>query len=251
MKIDVVLLTWNDGPLLAAAVGSALASTSVDVRVIVVDNGSDPPAVALGDDRVLLVRNAENRGVARARRQGVEIGDAPLICLLDSDARLEPGCLSLLAGAVLADDTVAMAVPVFTGQRPEASAGRAPTVGRKLARGLGLTATYAPARHRAVATTPLWDVEFGIGACQLFRRDAYTTIGGLDPSIFYGPEDVDFCLRLGYAGKRVVQVGDARCFHPPRRANRQLLTHRGLAHGVAVLRHLCRQRGYRRGAAAR
>ncbi len=235
--IDVVVLTWNDGTLLDRAVTSALTSEGVQVEVVVVDNGSDPPATPPADPRVTLIRNTRNRGVAPARNQGVGRGRAPLVCLLDSDARLRRDTLGRLAAAMAPD--VALAAPVFEGQDPEHSAGAAPGFARKLARGLGLTDRYRVAGDRDGG---VWDVDFAIGACQLIRREAFEAVGGLDDTIFYGPEDVDLCLRLRRAGWRVVQVADAVCHHPPRRRNRRLLSRRGLAHAREVLRHLRRQR---------
>jgi GT2 family glycosyltransferase len=85
-------------------------------------------------------------------------------------------------------------------------------------------------------------VDFAIGACQLFRRSAWEEVGGIDESYFYGPEDVDFCLRLRRRNFRIVQVADALCDHPPRRRNRRLLTIRGLRHAGAVTRYLIRRR---------
>ncbi len=241
--VDVIVLTWNDGPVLDAAVASALRSTDVDVAVWIVDNGSEAPVPEPEDPRVHLVRNATNLGVAPARRQGVALGRAPFVCFLDSDARLEPECIrQLLAATTLG---VGLAAPVFTGQRPEASAGHAPTLLRKAARASGLVSHYAPTRRPAAARD--WDVDFAIGACQLFRREVYDLVGGLDGSIFYGPEDVDFCLRLRARGWRVVQVGSAHCVHPARRRNRRLFSRSGAAHARAVLRHLRRHRGTRPG----
>jgi hypothetical protein len=237
--IDVVILTWNDGALLGTAVASALASEAVDVGVTVVDNGSDPPAEVVHDDRVRLIRNEENRGVAGGRNIGARAGSAPLLCFLDSDAELAPHSLAVLATAMEVPE-VAVAVPVFSGQPPEASAGRAPTFRVKLARGLGRRSTYEPMRPSPTATT--WDVDFGIGACQLIRRDAFDAVGGLDDSIFYGPEDVDFCLRVLAAGHRVVQVDGADVRHPPRRSFRKPLTVRGLRHAGTIARHLWRHR---------
>lgn len=239
-KIDVVILTWNDGARLDTALASALASEGVDVNVIVVDNGSDPPAAVISDLRVRLVRNRANRGVAAGRNQGVAAGTAPLVCLLDSDARLHPQTLAHMAGA-LCDDGVALAAPVFTGQDPEASAGRAPHTLRKLARALNLTSSYGGVRRRRSSSQ--WDVDFAIGACQLFRRSAYDQVDGIDETFFYGPEDVDFCLRLRKAGYRIVQVAGASCDHPPRRRFRRVLTRRGLEHGWAISRYLWRHRG--------
>ena len=245
-RVDVVILTWNDGELLERAVDSALASEDVDVRVIVVDNGSDPLAVVPCERGLTLVRNPVNIGVAPGRNQGAALATAPYVCFLDSDARLLPGTLARLVEAMEGSPEVALAAPVFNGQRPEASAGRAPSLRVKALRVLGLRDIYQPVPHSG----PSWDVDFAIGACQLVRRQQFVDVGGFDESYFYGPEDVDLCLRLREVGWRVVQVGPAGCDHPPRRRNRGLLTRRGLSHVLAVARHLWRHRGFQRGYAS-
>ncbi len=240
--IDVVILTWNDGDRLAVAVRSALASVGVDVHVTVVDNGSAPPARVDDDPRVSLIRNVGNRGVAGGRNQGARAGDRLLVCLLDSDARLHPHALAVLSQPLAGDPSIALSVPVFTGQPPEASAGKAPDVRRKLNRILNRCDGYE-GTPRGDAD-PYWDVDFGIGACQLFRRSAYEQVGGIDESFFYGPEDADFCMRLKEAGWRVVQVAGADVDHPPRRRYRRVLTRRGAQHAAAVARFLWRHRHY-------
>jgi len=238
-RVDVVILTWNDGALLDAALSSALASEGVAVEVVVVDNGSDPPANVPDRPDVHLLRQEQNLGVAPGRAKGVARCTAPYVCLLDSDARLHPRALSRLIGRLEALPEVALVGPVFDGQRPEESGGRAPSVLDKVARGLGWRDDY---RRVGAPGGSWWEVDFVIGACQVFRRTAHDDIGGLDTSIFYGPEDVDFCLRLKAAGHRVVQVGDAGCHHPARRRNRRLLTRRGLAHAWQVGRYVRRHR---------
>lgn len=242
--VDVVILTWNDGPLLDVAVQSALTSEGVEVRVIVVDNASNPPAVVPDDKRVTLVVNTENRGVAPGRNQGVRIGTSPWVCFLDSDARLHPDTLSRLIAALEADERGGLSAPVFTDQSPSASAGDAPTLVRKIQRVSNRTSTYGSS---ADTTKEVWPVDFAIGACQVFRRAAFDAVGGLDETFFYGPEDADFCMRLKAAGWRVVQVRDAVCDHPPRRRFRGLLTRRGMNHAWAVTRFLWRHRRFRPG----
>jgi GT2 family glycosyltransferase len=240
-KVDVVVLTWNDGELLDAAVRSALRSEGVVVSAIVVDNGSVLPPVLPADSRITLLSNRANVGVAAGRNQGVAAGESEFVCFLDSDARLYPETVSRLLAPLLADDGVALSVPVFTGQSPEASAGRAPSVMDKVLRVLDVRKGYRP----MAATGPWWEVDFGIGACQLVRRSDFMATGGFDATYFYGPEDVDLCLRLRERGRRVVQVGAARCDHPARRRFRALLTRRGLQHAWAVTRHLWRHRHFR------
>ncbi|MDQ6797290.1 MAG: glycosyltransferase [Actinomycetota bacterium] len=243
MKVDVVTLTWNDGDLLDRALASVLGSEGVDVGVVVVDNGSDPPAVVGADSRLRLIRNSENRGV-RARNQGSRAGTAEYVAFVDSDVRLRPDTLAALAHVLDHNPDVGLVCPVFEDQVPEASAGRAPTVRLKAQRVLGRRDTYERTRPSAGAVE--WDVDFSITACVLFRRAAFEAIGGLDETYFYGPEDVDLCLRLKEAGWRILQVADATCYHPPRRRNRSLFSRRGLDHFQAVVRHLWRHRKFNR-----
>lgn len=237
--LDVVILTWNDGDLLRRAIESCSASAGVELHVIVVDNGSEPPAIT--PPGVTLLRNEANVGVAAGRNQGIRAGSAPIVCLLDSDAELTPDALRRLTDELVATDA-AMVVPVFADQAPSASAGRAPTLGRKLRRMLGRTIDYAVDPRGSTAGAASWPVEFGIGACQVFRRDRWTEVGGIDERFFYGPEDVDFCLRIVDAGGVVRQVDGAPVVHPPRRRHRKPVNAAGLKHAVAVGRYIVRHR---------
>jgi len=108
---------------------------------------------------------------------------------------------------------------------------------------LNRTDLYRPTIRQGVGAS--WDVDFVIGACQVFRRSAYDAVGGIDASADFGPEDVDFCLQLHAAGWSVRQVAAAGCDHPPRRAFKGLATKRGAMHALAVSRHLWRHRASR------
>jgi GT2 family glycosyltransferase len=194
----------------------------------------------VSDKRVRVIRNAENLGVGGGRNVGVHATSATFICFLDSDACLHQGALAKLLVPMLDDETIGLTAPVFDGQRPEASAGHAPTFGRKLSRALNRTDVYARTPGQGVHAC--CEVDFAIGACQVFRREVFDTVGGLDESAAFGPEDVDFCLRMRIGGWRIVQVLGAGCDHPPRRAFKGLATARGFRHAGAVARHLWRHR---------
>jgi GT2 family glycosyltransferase len=237
--IDVVVLTWNDATDARRAIASALASEDVHVNVQVVDNGSEPGFVPeVAEPRVQVLRSETNLGVGGGRNLGAANGSAPFVCFLDSDAVLEPSCLRELVDALRVDAGCGLAAPVFVGQSPEVGAGRAPTLVRKVIRGLGLTDRYGRMRPKEPAAS--WPVEFAIGACQLVRRDAYVDAGGIDAAFAFGPEDVDFCLRVARGGWTCVQVRAARCHHVARRSARQLLSRRGGRHLRSLLVHYFR-----------
>ena len=50
-------------------------------------------------------------------------------------------------------------------------------------------------------------------ACMLVRREVFDSMGGLDPILASGFNDVDFCLRAGRAGWNVVWTPDATLSH--------------------------------------
>jgi GT2 family glycosyltransferase len=72
---------------------------------------------------------------------------------------------------------------------------------------------------------------------------ALHSVGWLDERIFYGPEDVDFCLRMHLHGWRVVYLGDAVVRHECQRVTRRRLNVLTLRH-VLGLAHLYRTHGY-------
>ena len=241
MSVDVVILTWNDGLLLRHAVSSVLESVGVEARVVVVDNGSDDGLNLPTHPSITVIRNEVNRGVAAGRNQGIQQGNAPYVLLLDSDARLAPDALEAMLTHLVEHRDIAVVGPVFIGQKPSESGGEAPTLRTKLDRLRGARSTYV---GYETSDRDAWDVDVVIGACQLIRRSAYDQVNGIDERYFYGPEDVDFCMRLRTVGWRVQQLAAAAVHHPPRRRNRSLFTRRGMAHAWAVTRFLWRHRGF-------
>lgn len=87
-------------PMVARCVAGLLACGRPETRIVLVDDGSAPPADAdptvralLADARVTLLRHAENRGVAAARNTALAWCRAhgmTLVLMLDSDCEPSP-----------------------------------------------------------------------------------------------------------------------------------------------------------------
>ncbi|HEX5720650.1 MAG TPA: polysaccharide deacetylase family protein, partial [Thermoanaerobaculia bacterium] len=72
--------------------------SEVDGEILVVDDGSGEAieeALAQGDPRIRLVRNAESRGAAWARNQGARLARGEMLFFSDSDHIVQPDVLSV------------------------------------------------------------------------------------------------------------------------------------------------------------
>jgi glycosyltransferase involved in cell wall biosynthesis len=99
--VTVVVPTRNRPELLTRTVDSLLAQEGVDVHVLVVDDGSDPPVERLlpSRARVRVLRNETARGVAAARNRGAAEAVTSWVAFCDDDDLWTP---DKLAGQVRA-----------------------------------------------------------------------------------------------------------------------------------------------------
>ena len=241
VTVSIIILTWNSEQQISACLASLEQGLNAfPSEVIVIDNGSrDKTCNVVSEVRsgVRLVCNPENRGVAPARNQGIRLARGEYVLILDDDTVVQPGALDVLIRYMEAHPEAGLCGPRLTdaGGNLQLSCRRFPTLIDKLARRLPSTLGEKIARKAEMAD---WDhrtireVDYVIGACQVIRSRALQEVGLLDERIFYGPEDVDICLRLQQAGWRVVYHPDAVVVHEERRMSRSLGS--GL-----VWKHIC------------
>ena len=118
--IDFVVPVYGGWDLVEPCLRSLLAQT-VPGRIIVVDDRSpDDTAdrVAAEFPQIELVRSEVNRGFAATCNAGIELGDAPLVVLVNSDITLDPGfAASVLDAFGAADARVGSGAPLL--HRPD------------------------------------------------------------------------------------------------------------------------------------
>jgi len=239
IKASVVILTWNSTEVLGSCLASLLRGCATyPYEVIVVDNGSrgfTPAALRNEFPWMRLLVNRTNRGVAPARNQGIRLTQGEYIIVLDDDTVVQPGTFDRLIAYLDQHPEVGLCGPklVDAHGRFHLSCRLFPTIGDKLARRFPWA--FIRQRTRRVEMAD-WDhgavreVDYVIGACQVIRRAALAAVGLLDEKIFYGPEDVDLCLRMHAAGWRVVYNPEAVVVHLERRMARSVVSRLGWRH---------------------
>lgn len=105
-EVSVIIPTHNRWQLLMKAVGSVLSQTMTDFELIISDDGSTDDTqivaqdLAIQDSRIQYIRNDENRGVAWAIRDGVEVSHCERFSLLSDDDEYRPTYLDVLYKAL-------------------------------------------------------------------------------------------------------------------------------------------------------
>jgi N-acetylglucosaminyl-diphospho-decaprenol L-rhamnosyltransferase len=248
----VVILTWNSRQHVAACIESLReAAPGYRGDLIVIDNGSEDGTPQIVRDLApdaRLVRNQINRGVAAARNQGLALARSPVSIILDVDTVVMPGAFARLLSFLDENPSVGVCGPrlVLPDQSIQPSCQLFPTVIDKVVRQLPARLGERWLREVELADwdhTGVRDIDYVVGACQAIRMSALYSVGWLDERIFYGPEDVDLCLRMRLRGWRVTYLGDAVVRHECQRVTRRRLNALTLRH-IRGLAHLYRTHGY-------
>lgn len=101
MRISVVLPTHNRADLLREAVASVRNQSWPDWEMVVVDDGSIPPAHRERDEGidhpVKWLRNEMAQGLSNARNRGIEVAEGEVVTFLDDDDLLAGNALEVIA----------------------------------------------------------------------------------------------------------------------------------------------------------
>ncbi len=192
-------------PVRNADVSRLLASLTSIGRVLVIDDGSDPPLRPAPPADV--VRLPINRGPAAARNVGLAEVTTTFVAFVDADVTMAPSASDVLDALLppLDDEQVALVAPRV---RSEGN-GRSPLARYERDRS-PLDLGGEPARVSAGTR-----VSYLPAAMLVARVDALRSIGGFDEALRTG-EDVDLVWRLVERGWRVRYEPAVSVDHAPR-----------------------------------
>lgn len=246
--IAVVLVNWN-GPTDTLATLSSLdrarAASDLDLRPLVVDNGStDDSRARFAAERpdVEVLATGENLGFAGGNLAAIRhvLADPAVgwVLLLNTDVEVDPGFLPPLLDACR-DPAVGAAGPkIFYADPPDrlwAAGGR-----------LRVRETVTEECGRGEPDGPRWDrardVTYLTTCCLLVPREVLQRVGPLDPAYFINVDDADWCRRALDAGYRLRYVPQSRLWHKVAASTAGSYTpfktfHTGRSNAIWVRRH--------------
>ncbi len=212
-RLTVSIVSYNTRALL----DQALRALGLEHEVIVVDNASrdgSAEMAAAEHPRVRLIRSAVNLGFGAGHNLAIRAASAPLILLLNSDARPMPGAVERLIEVMEGDEGLAACGGrlVFPGGALQNSCSSRLTLWAVFCEqsllerafpASRLLSPYWQTRRLMALPGEVHDVEQVMGACLMFRGQVE-----FDEEFFLYAEDTELCHRLRRQG-RIAYVKDA------------------------------------------
>ena len=228
--MSVCIVNWNTRECLARCVECVLREAAGEV--IVVDNASEDGSADMVAERfpdVTLIRNEDNVGYAAGNNQAIAASSGDFVLLLNPDVELHEGALGTMlafmgeherAGAlgcklILPDGSVQQSCRTF------------PTPDVLLWEATGLSRLFPRSRRFGRYRMGWWDydevreVAQPMASCLMLRRKALDEVGTFDEQFPIYFNDVDLCLRLKQAGRRIFFTPHATALHHHGQSTRQ------------------------------
>lgn len=197
--VSVVIPAYNAERCIEKVLDAIFEQTLLPAEVILVDDGSQDTTLELAkkweEAGKIKVITQKNSGAAAATNEGIQNASGDFICLIDSDAVIEP-------------DWIEEILKEFNDPEVAASAGSILTLNKDSlwAKIMGYDLEYRYWRIKSKYTKHL-------STCAvIYRKEALTRVGLFNTALKYG-YDNDMSYRIGKAGYKLVLQKGVKVFH--------------------------------------
>lgn len=227
LDLSIIIVNTNNKKILEECLGSINKNThKISFEIIVTDNNSKDGSQEMVKTlypKVKLIENKENAGFVRASNQGLRIAQGRYSCLLNDDTITYESAFDLMVE--------------FMDKNPSVGA-CSPTL-------LNTDGSY---QHQGgLFQKKFWlekkpsEIQFAIGACLMVRREVIGKIGLMDENLFFYNDDLDWCMRIRYAGYKIFFIPQAKIMHYGGYSSKRVFNRRLFVEGFRGGLYFCKK----------
>lgn len=217
--VSLIIPTRNGLNLLRQSIDSILVKTNYpNYEIVVVNNNSDDPEILeyfrkiQRESRVKVIDDDREFNYSAINNAAVEKCNGELIGLLNNDIEvISPDWLTEMVSHAIREDVGAVGARLWYPNNTVQHAGDILVGGVAHHAFNGLRKGDVGYQERAISTQRYSSVT---AACMVVRKSLYLKLGGLDEeNLKVNFNDVDFCLRLGHLGYKIIWTPYAELYH--------------------------------------
>ena len=227
MQLSLIIVTYNSEKYIESCINSILESieTFEDYEIIIIDNSSKDKTVQLIENflnpNIKIIREECNKGYSSAINKAVFKSRFEKILILNPDTLIiKDAALAMFKASCQPDVGIVGAKLLNSDETFQLSSRRHfPNLGILFSYILSLDKIFHKNKFFGKYNYTYLDeddevfVDSVSGACMMFSKKLFTSMGGFDESFFIYFEDTDFCLRVKDAGFKVLYYPDAQVVH--------------------------------------
>jgi len=217
-RIIVIILTYNQKDKTLECLSTLLGGEDTPFRILVWDNGSHDGMIEAVNEAfpgVFTHYSESNLGVAGGRNMSAQVAinefDATHILFLDNDILTEPGFVGALYEPFKSDPQIGQTQAKLRFMHDR----------RLINDGGGARISFVFWRVKPVGFGEQDEGQYdtprsciSCGGAMMVRADVFQELNGFDPLFGpFGPEDLDFSLRLQNAGYKAMYIPKAIGYH--------------------------------------
>jgi len=233
MDLSIIIVSYNTKEILNKCLKSvyeSLKGSKLKYEVIVVDNNSQDGSVELVEKyftEVILLKNKENQGYAKANNQGIIISQGKYVLLLNSDTIVINKSIEKMVRFLDKTPTAGVVTPKVelpNGKIDPACHRGFPTPWASITYFLKLEKCFP--KIRFFSGYHLWyknllkihEIDACSGAFFLIKKEVLKDVGMLDEDYFMYGEDLDWCYRIKEKNWKIYYNPESKIIHLKKRS---------------------------------
>jgi len=217
-KIGLVTITYNSEDVIRDFLESTLSQTFQNFVVYIIDNNSQDNTLEIlkenSDNRIKLVKNKKNVGVAKANNQGIELAlknNCTQVLIINNDVEFERQLLEKML-KVQKDNKCSLVVPkMMYFDTPDYIWYAGSTFIKKK----GFLPIHKGMKQKDTSQFDgIYPVEYAPTCCLLVKKQVFLDVGMMDEKYFVYFDDTDFSYRVLKDGRhKLFFFSDTKFYH--------------------------------------